>query len=434
MIRPAYILAAFFCLAGSCAQAADESPAPLPFVWRIIASDNGRSIEVDNASVQRLADGKVLVTSRLVLDKEIVDIRSENPYKYIQTQNRYDCSARNSVTLKRSFLARDETVLREENLAEAQPVPVRSNTLEEKVMREICRPMGGRAQAQVAADALRQSNEALLRKQLDSLRAAVGKPANVGKTATVVNPRQGGQGSSHAAGQVPERAPKTPLTWSYSGPGGPEHWAKVAAENLLCKEGRRQSPIDIRDGIEVDLEPVRFDYRPGRFSIIDTGRGIEVRTSGAQVSLMGKAYQLERMTFQYPAEETIDGQGFVMGIHFEHRAPDGERLNVALLLERGESNPVIQTLWNYLPLERNREVAPNVDISLAQLLPDKRGYHTFMGSMTRPPCEEGVIWVVLQTPVTLSLAQENIFARLYPALARPTQPTHGRRIKSSIPK
>jgi carbonic anhydrase len=438
--------------AGALAQ---PTPAPAPvaaanasgFVWRTIASDKGRSIEVDTASVQRTPDAHVRANSRLNLEKEIIDARTGRSYKYVLTQMRYDCAHRSAATLQRSFLTAKAEVLRSDEMRDANFMPVRSGTLEEKVMRELCRPSGAQGMAQKraeqaadAAAALRQSNEALIRKQLDSIRTAVGKPTTAGKQATVNNHAQGAGSAASKARPLPPPvplplpvpvAPPKPLTWAYSGPGGPEHWHLVAPENLLCREGRRQSPIDIRDGVAVDLEPLVFDYSPSRFAVTDTGRGIEIELLGNRVGLMGKFYELERVTFQHPAEETVAGQKFPLGAHLEHRAFDGERLVIAVLLEEGAENPFIQTLLNYLPLQQNRAVMPETQIDLKQLLPEERGYYTFMGSMTRPPCDEGVIWAVLQTPVWVSAEQAAIFGRLYPHNARPLQPAQGRLIKSS---
>ncbi|MDR3159664.1 MAG: carbonic anhydrase family protein [Zoogloeaceae bacterium] len=407
-------------------------------VWRTMASGKGRAIEVDTASIQRAADGKILAISRLWLEKEIVDAHTSSSYKYIQTLMRYDCAQRSAATLRRSFLTAEEAVLRSDEMPEAIAMPVRSNTLEEKVMRELCRPAGTRGDmqklaedAQSAAAALRQSNEAILKKQLDGIRAAVGKPATAGKQATIYSHTHGAGVKKDAIAPPPSGEAPRRLAWSYDGPGGPEYWADVAPENLLCREGRRQSPIHVQDGIAVDLEPLLFDYSPARFSVLDTGRNIEAQAPGNSLVLMGKPYLLERVTFQRPGEVSVEDKTFAMSAHLEHRAFDGERLLVAVMLEIGAENAFVQQVLNYLPLEQNRPVTPEADFDLRQILPEQRGYHTFMGSMTRPPCEEGVIWAVLQTPVTLSSAQEAVFARLYPHNARPLQAAHGRIIKSS---
>ena len=104
---------------------------------------------------------------------------------------------------------------------------------------------------------------------------------------------------------------------------------------------------------------------------------------------------------------------------------------VAVLLERGAAQPLLQTVWNNLPLEKNEEFAARAPIDLNQLLPTDRRYYTYMGSLTTPPCSEGVLWLVMQQPVPVSAQQIDIFSRLYPMNARPIQKAAGRMIKQS---
>jgi carbonic anhydrase len=121
-----------------------------------------------------------------------------------------------------------------------------------------------------------------------------------------------------------------------------------------------------------------------------------------------------------------------MGAHLVHRAADGELAIVALLFVQGAENLVVQTFWNHLPLEKGREVAPpNTAVDLGKLLPEQPHYLTYLGSLTAPPCSEGVRWIVLRQPVAASQAQIDILDRLYPANARPVQPANGRLIKES---
>jgi carbonic anhydrase len=104
---------------------------------------------------------------------------------------------------------------------------------------------------------------------------------------------------------------------------------------------------------------------------------------------------------------------------------------VAVLLDRGSVQPIVQTVWNNLPLEKNEEVAANAVLDLNQLLPPDRGYYTYMGSLTTPPCSEGVLWMVMRQPVSISAEQIAIFSRMYPMNARPVQQAAGRMIKQS---
>lgn len=221
--------------------------------------------------------------------------------------------------------------------------------------------------------------------------------------------------------------------WTYAGERGPAHWARLSRDYALCGEGKRQSPIDIRDGIKVDLEAIGFDYKPSHFSILDTGRTIRVNpVENMGLTLTGKRYRLVEFHFHQPAEEIVEGRGYDMAIHLVHRADDGSPLIVTLLLMRGDAEqPLIQTLWNNLPLDRGLVVAPADSIDLNALLPADRRYWTYIGSLTEPPCSEGVIWLVLKQPVVVSAAQMAIFSRLYPHNARPVQPGNGRLIKES---
>jgi carbonic anhydrase len=119
-----------------------------------------------------------------------------------------------------------------------------------------------------------------------------------------------------------------------------------------------------------------------------------------------------------------------MVVHLVHKSDEGQLAVVAVLLERGSENPFIQTLWNNLPLEKNVAVQPPAtQIDLASLLPTTRSYYTYMGSLTTPPCSEGVLWLVMKQPVQVSQDQINIFSRLYKNNARPIQPAAGRVIK-----
>jgi carbonic anhydrase len=228
---------------------------------------------------------------------------------------------------------------------------------------------------------------------------------------------------------------KAPPPWGYAGDVGPERWAELAPENKLCAVGTRQSPIDIREGIAVDLEAIAFDYRASSFSVQDTGHTIQVNVApGNGLTVMGRRYELVQFHFHRPSEERVSGKQFDMVAHLVHKDAQGRLAVVAVLLERSRDDkpqPLIQTIWANLPLEKGEAVPAQTQIDLTQLLPAERGYYTFMGSLTTPPCSEGVLWMVMRQPVALSGQQLGVFARLYPMNARPLQAGSGRLIKES---
>ena len=221
-------------------------------------------------------------------------------------------------------------------------------------------------------------------------------------------------------------------SWSYAGETGPEAWAALRAEYATCASGRRQSPIDVRDGISVDLEPLRFDYQPGVFSVLDSGHTVQVDVApGNTLSVGGRRYELKQFHFHRPSEERLEGRAYEMDVHLVHADPEGRLAVVAVLVEGGKAHPLVQQVWNNLPLEPQQPQAAPDPIDPATLLPADRRYATYMGSLTTPPCTEGVLWIVLKQPATMSPEQIAIFARLYPMNARPLQAAGGRRVKQS---
>jgi carbonic anhydrase len=231
---------------------------------------------------------------------------------------------------------------------------------------------------------------------------------------------------------VPRPAPKPPVHWSYDGEGGPQAWGRLEPEFSTCRTGQRQSPIDIQGGIAVELEAIRFEYQPGAFRVLDTGHTVQVIVApGNFLTVGGRRYELQQFHFHRPSEERINGRQFAMSAHLVHRSDDGRLAVVAVLMDEGRGHPAVQLVWNNLPLEKHEEQLAPVALDPAALLPEDRRYITYMGSLTTPPCSEGVLWMVMKEPASLSPEQAAIFAKLYPMNARPVQSASGRLIKES---
>lgn len=468
--------------------------------WQLIVSEPGKRIELDSTSIKR--DGNtVQAQGRIVLEKELIDGRSGAGFRVIEAVTKYDCGTRNAQTLKRTFKKNETEIVREEEIR-SQEMPVRSGTLDDKVLREVCRPPKPSQtevaeKANEAANLLKLANEALLKKELDKpAKGNIVKASDPAKheekppvPSIIPNLKAAAQAAQATQAPKPEMAPPEPkvvaappppppapkrsvtvvnrsrtkpseakhavkkvekggymlelhpaaaaaviahanMHWDYEGPGGPENWAKIDPQNITCATGTRQSPIDIRDGIKVDLDPIEIDYRPSTFRVTDDGHTVKVEMGASHFNLTGKSYELVQFHFHRPSEEKIDGHRFDMVAHLVHKSDEGKLAVIAVLLERGPENPFIQTVWNNLPLEKNISVSPpETLLDLSKLLPTTHEYYTYMGSLTTPPCTEDVRWIVMKKPVQLSQEQINIFARLYRNNARPIQPTSGRLIK-----
>lgn len=225
--------------------------------------------------------------------------------------------------------------------------------------------------------------------------------------------------------------------WSYDGARGPEHWAELDPAYAACRDGKEQSPIDIRDARKVELPALRFEYKSAPLKyLVNNGYTIRVNYhapgSGDYLIVGSTRYQLTQFHFHRPSEETVDGQRYDMVAHLMHEASDGRIAGVAVFLKAGQPNAMIQRIWDHIPkTEGTEQEIPGVEVDPAGLLPSDLSYYKYMGSLTAPPCTEGVTWFVLKTPVELSAAQIHAFAELYPHDVRPVQPLNGRIVEES---
>ncbi|MDZ7858689.1 carbonic anhydrase family protein [Sphaerotilus sp.] len=220
--------------------------------------------------------------------------------------------------------------------------------------------------------------------------------------------------------------------WSYGGEGGPAEWGKLRPDFSTCAKGQRQSPIDIRGGVKVDLEPIKFNYRSTGFNVLDNGHTVQANLGyGNSIEVAGRRYDLVQFHFHRPSEERINGRQFDMVAHLVHKDPEGRLAVVAVLMDQGKQHPMVQLVWNSLPLEKNDELQSPVPLDMNLMLPEDRRYYTYMGSLTTPPCSEGVLWLVLKQPAQLSADQLAVFTKLYPMNARPIQQASGRMVKES---
>ena len=222
-------------------------------------------------------------------------------------------------------------------------------------------------------------------------------------------------------------------TWDYGDALGPSHWGDLKPEFATCKSGHHQSPIDIRDTKKAALPPIQFEYKPSPLHIIDNGHTIMVNYSpGSFIAVGDKKYTLKQFHFHRPSEEKINGKNFDMTVHLVHADDDGNLAVVAVLLQQGEGSALVHELWNDLPKEKDKEESfDNIQINPSQILPRDRGYYTFSGSLTTPPCSENVTWYVLRQPTTVSAQQIQRFSQLYRDDARPTQPLYDRIVLES---
>lgn len=221
-----------------------------------------------------------------------------------------------------------------------------------------------------------------------------------------------------------------PAHWSYEGEEGPQKWGQLDPAFGTCANGHEQSPIDIRQATPAELPPLKFDYSSAPLNIVNNGHTIQVNyPPGSTLTVGDKTYALRQFHFHHPSEEHVDGRGFELVAHLVHADESGRLAVVAVLFQIGPANAALETIWSRMPAEAGNNVQVSaVALSAKELLPGNRGYYTFRGSLTTPPCSEGVTWFVLKEPATLSQDQAKAFAKIFPNNARPIQPTNEREV------
>ena len=223
--------------------------------------------------------------------------------------------------------------------------------------------------------------------------------------------------------------------WAYRGKTGPVNWGRLDSAYKACEDGHEQSPIDIRGArLNKALQPIEFHYRSGPVTLENDGHTIVVHVNpGSYIVIDGVRYELQQLHFHHPSEEAVKGRLSDLSVHLVHKSADGKMAVIAVLftMERGDPNAVLATLWQHLPTTKGALEKVTEIVNPGGLLPADSGYWTYTGSLTTPPCTEGVRWFVFQEPLSISLAQLNIFTRLFPLNSRPLQDPHGRRIEAS---
>lgn len=219
----------------------------------------------------------------------------------------------------------------------------------------------------------------------------------------------------------------TPGTqWGYSGDAGPENWATLTPEFNSCA-GENQSPVNLQGFVEAELKPLKVDYKTGASEVVNNGHTVQVAYQpGSTLSLDGKTFQLIQFHFHMPSENHIKGQSHPLEGHLVHADKDGKLAVVAVMFKEGKQNAVLADLWNAPPAAGTEQPASQ-PVNIRDMLPDDLDYYRFNGSLTTPPCSEGVRWLVLKQPIVASSEQiQALTDAVGHANNRPLQPVNAR--------
>ena len=201
--------------------------------------------------------------------------------------------------------------------------------------------------------------------------------------------------------------------WGYSGHEGPEYWGQLNSEFTACSSGKNQSPVNLTGFIEADLEPIDIHYQIGGNEVLNNGHTIQVNYApGSEIIVDGHEFELKQHHFHTPSENHINGKSYPLEVHFVHADKDGNLAVIAVMFTEGEENEALAQTWGFLPEKAGDKYRLSSSVSAEAILPSNQDYYRFNGSLTTPPCSEGVRWLVMKEPVTASKTQIEKFARL----------------------
>lgn len=241
-----------------------------------------------------------------------------------------------------------------------------------------------------------------------------------------------------AAPTAPPPPPADPRTvrWDHaSGDKGPQAWGSLHPDFSACSQGTRQSPIHItnQDVALGPADPLPFGNQFFGGTLGDTGHGLALEVEGASIlPLRGAPWRLVRLQFRHPAEERVHLQNYPMATELVYQGPTGQMAVVSVPMQIGSPNAFITRIWTHMPLDaQDRVRLPQPVLSVGELLPQDRRYYQYAGSLSTPPCTEGVLRIVMKTPVSVGLEQLRLLQRVSPPNARPIQATNGRLVREA---
>jgi carbonic anhydrase len=215
--------------------------------------------------------------------------------------------------------------------------------------------------------------------------------------------------------------------WTYNGKEGPAEWGHLDGAYKACSIGKQQSPINLAEANAKDLSDISFHYQPSALRVLNNGHTVQANyDKGSYIEVDGKRYDVVQFHYHTPSEHAVDGKLFDGEFHIVHKSAEGKLAVVGILLEKGKNNKAYQPFLSHLPAEESPEQDAGIKLNAADLLPKEQTTYRYSGSLTTPPCTEGVSWLVMKTPVQLSKTQLNTLSKLFDHNNRPVQPLNAR--------
>jgi carbonic anhydrase len=238
------------------------------------------------------------------------------------------------------------------------------------------------------------------------------------------------QATKESHGSTSSGSRKTHGAWGYKGSKGPAFWGNLNSEYRLCKSGKTQSPIDFKKTFRAGRSKIELDYHVSELVIENNGHTVKISyPPGSYLRVGDSRYKLLQFHYHAPSEHTENGRFHEMEIHFVHQDERGALAVIGVFVDEGMENLALREIWDHLPRDsRPKRTISKEIINARDLVPEDAGFYRYMGSLTTPPCSEGVNWFVMKRPIYASREQLDKFRSIMNGNNRPTQPVNQRLI------
>ncbi len=228
------------------------------------------------------------------------------------------------------------------------------------------------------------------------------------------------------------QAPKDMWGWSYEGDRGPEHWAQLNPQYDMCSSGQKQSPINLQWQKPSSPNPLKINYFESNAVITNTGYTFRLElTPESSINFNGIDYILEKIEFRTPSEHQLSGKSLPMEMQFYHRSSNGlKQAIITLFVISGRQAPWFDQFWESASSLDKFSSSASQKFNPQQFIPPRQTFYHYEGSLTHPPCLEGVQWFVFNTPLQLSPEQIAAFKAKYNSNNRPLHSNKNRKISN----
>lgn len=386
----------------------------------------------DNSAAKIMLD-KQSVLQKDNLKRAWVKIEYKTPQKNPETIDKqynlskllwfFDCSAQKSATSQVFQYLNSELVysagIDSKSAEFIEPVP---ETDMDIAMRYVC-------QTDKPAVALAEPKPAMAKTIAETPKTASAKPEAEKPVETKVEKKP-----EIVAGKTTEKKPAEgkkgshKTHWTYEGKEGPDNWGKLSPEFATCDAGRNQSPINIEDSVHASIKSLKAIQKFQAKDIFNNGHTVQINfKEGNMLALDNAAFQMKQVHFHSPSENTIKGKSFPLEAHFVHADSKGNLAVIGVMFTEGKTNPALAKLWDQMPTEEGEPTILKNRVIPSELIPETKSYYRFSGSLTTPPCSEGVRWLLMKTTLTASKEQIEAFKHaVHHDNNRPVQALNGR--------